>query len=155
MAASVARHVGDYRRGGRCRREGRVQLGALQFGLMAMGLFGGLSIFLFGMELMTEATTPLRTYEPFIDLMRQMDNPILGLLVSAAFTAVVQSSSATTGVIIVLASQGFISLAFNSLVSAFVALTWASTLSLAVTMLLMMGLGVATIFSYFRLTRHP
>ena len=50
--------------------------------------------------------------------------------------------------------QGFISLAFNSLVSAFVALTWGTTLSLAVTMLLMLGLGVATIFTYFRLTRN-
>jgi DHA1 family bicyclomycin/chloramphenicol resistance-like MFS transporter len=50
--------------------------------------------------------------------------------------------------------QGFISLAFNSVVSAFVALTWATTLSLAVTMLLMLGVGVATIFTYFRLTRH-
>lgn len=50
--------------------------------------------------------------------------------------------------------QGFINLTFNSLVSAFVALTWATTLSLAVTMLLMLGLGVATIFAYFRLTRN-
>jgi DHA1 family bicyclomycin/chloramphenicol resistance-like MFS transporter len=50
--------------------------------------------------------------------------------------------------------QGFISLTFNSVVSAFVALTWATTLSLAVTMLLMLGLGVVTIFTYFRLTRN-
>ena len=50
--------------------------------------------------------------------------------------------------------QGFTSLIFNSLVSAFVALTWASTLSLAVTMLLMLGVGVAAIAGYFRLTRH-
>jgi phosphate:Na+ symporter len=79
---------------------------ARYYGLGLMGL----GMIFFGMELMTEATTPLRTYQPFVDLMRQMDNPALGLLVSAAFTAVVQSSSATTGVIIVLASQGFISL---------------------------------------------
>lgn len=50
--------------------------------------------------------------------------------------------------------QGFIGLTFNSIVSAFVALTWASTLSLAVTMLLMLGVGVAAIFTYFRLTRN-
>jgi phosphate:Na+ symporter len=39
-----------------------------------------------------------------------MSNPVLGILVAAAFTALVQSSSATTGVIIVLAMQGLISL---------------------------------------------
>jgi len=50
--------------------------------------------------------------------------------------------------------QGFIHLTSNSLVSAFVALTWATTLSLAFTMLLMLGLGVVTIFIYFRLTRN-
>jgi DHA1 family bicyclomycin/chloramphenicol resistance-like MFS transporter len=51
--------------------------------------------------------------------------------------------------------QGFISLAFNSVVSAFVALTWGTTLSLAMTMLLMLGVGVAMICTYFRLIRHP
>ena len=39
-----------------------------------------------------------------------MKNPILGILVAAAFTGLVQSSSATTGIIIVMASQGFITL---------------------------------------------
>lgn len=77
-----------------------------QFGGAVMGL--GL-IFL-GMALMSEATDPLRTYEPFIDLMERMDNPLLGMLVAAVFTALVQSSSATTGIVIVLASQGFITL---------------------------------------------
>ena len=50
--------------------------------------------------------------------------------------------------------QGFIGLTFNSVVSAFVALTWATTFSLAVTMLLMLGVGVAAIFTNFRLTRY-
>lgn len=49
--------------------------------------------------------------------------------------------------------QGFIGLAFNSVVSAFVALTWATTLSLAITMALMLVLGVITILIYLRLTR--
>ena len=76
------------------------------YGHMIMGL----GLVFFGMELMSGATRPLRTYQPFIDLMQQMDNPITGILISAAFTGLIQSSSATTGVIIVLASQGFISL---------------------------------------------
>jgi phosphate:Na+ symporter len=76
------------------------------YGRMIMGL----GLIFFGMVLMKEATTPLRSYEPFIDLMKEMDNPFLAVLVAAAFTGIVQSSSATTGVIIVLASQGFLSL---------------------------------------------
>ena len=42
--------------------------------------------------------------------MQNLDNPLLAVLFSAAFTGLIQSSSATTGVIIVLASQGFITL---------------------------------------------
>jgi phosphate:Na+ symporter len=70
----------------------------------------GLGMIFFGMQLMTEATYPLRSYQPFIDMMQNMDNPLLGILVAATFTAIVQSSSATLGVVIVLAGQGFISL---------------------------------------------
>jgi phosphate:Na+ symporter len=77
-----------------------------QYGYMIMGL----GMIFFGMGVMSDAMKPLRTYQPFLDLMTQMSNPILGILVAAAFTALVQSSSATTGVIIVLAMQGLISL---------------------------------------------
>ncbi|MHC4923806.1 MAG: Na/Pi cotransporter family protein [Planctomycetota bacterium] len=74
------------------------------------GMVMGLGLIFFGMGLMSDATNPLRTYDPFIEMMRNMDKPILGMLVGAAFTALVQSSSATTGIVIVLASQGFITL---------------------------------------------
>lgn len=77
-----------------------------QYSLMVMGL--GL-IFL-GMNIMGDSMHPLRKYEPFLDLMRSMDNPLTGILISLAFTGVIQSSSATTGIVIVMASQGFISL---------------------------------------------
>ncbi|HHH13889.1 MAG TPA: Na/Pi cotransporter family protein, partial [Thiolapillus brandeum] len=70
----------------------------------------GFGLIFFGMSLMGEATAPLRDYPPFIELLRQMDHPLYGILLSALFTAVVQSSSATTGVIIMLGSQGLISL---------------------------------------------
>lgn len=70
----------------------------------------GLGFVFFGMNLMGEATDPLRDYPPFIELLRDMDEPLLAVLVSAGFTALIQSSSATTGVIIVLASQGLITL---------------------------------------------
>jgi phosphate:Na+ symporter len=77
-----------------------------QFGAMSMGL----GMLFFGMELMSQATSPLRSYEPFMALMQEMRNPLLGVLIGAVFTALVQSSSATTGVVIVMASQGLISL---------------------------------------------
>ncbi len=70
----------------------------------------GFGLIFFGMSLMGDATAPLRDYPPFIDLLREMDHPLYGILLSALFTAVVQSSSATTGVIIMLGSQGLISL---------------------------------------------
>ena len=70
----------------------------------------GLGLVFYGMNMMGDATRPLRSYQPFIDMLAQMDNPVVAILLSAAFTALVQSSSATTGVIIVLGSQGLISL---------------------------------------------
>ena len=77
-----------------------------QYGYMVMGL----GMIFFGMGVMKDAMEPLRTYQPFIDLMANMSNPILGILVAAVFTALVQSSSASMGVVIVLAMQGLITL---------------------------------------------
>ena len=77
-----------------------------QYGAMIMGL----GLVFFGMSLMSGAMKPLRSYGPFLDLMISMENPLLGILVAAAFTGLVQFSSATTGVVIVMAGQGLISL---------------------------------------------
>jgi len=70
----------------------------------------GLGMIFFGMSVMSEAMKPLRTYQPFLDLMLHMETPLLGILIAAAFTGLIQSSSATTGIVIVMASQGLISL---------------------------------------------
>ncbi|TPE54176.1 Na/Pi cotransporter family protein [Maribrevibacterium harenarium] len=77
-----------------------------QYGYMVFGL----GMIFLGMNMMSDAMAPLRTFAPFIDLMTHMDNVLLAILVAAVFTALVQSSSATTGIVIVLASQGFIPL---------------------------------------------
>lgn len=74
------------------------------------GLVMGLGLVLFGMTLMGEAMAPLRAYPPFLDLMVRLTNPVLGILAGAVLTALIQSSAATTGIVIVLASQGLISL---------------------------------------------
>lgn len=70
----------------------------------------GLGMLFLGMGQMGDATYPLREYPPFIHLMQSLDNRFVALLVGALFTAVIQSSSATTGIVIMLASQGFLSL---------------------------------------------
>lgn len=97
-----------------------------QYGAMLMGL----GLIFFGMELMSGATRPLRSYPPFIALMGQMETPALGILVSAVFTGIIQSSAATTGVVIVLASQGFITL------EAGIALVFGANIGTCVTALL-------------------
>ena len=70
----------------------------------------GLGLVFFGMELMKQAMSPLQAYEPFAETMKTLDNPLLAVLFSALFTGLIQSSSATTGVIIALASGGFLTL---------------------------------------------
>ena len=70
----------------------------------------GLGLIFLGMNLMGDAMGPLRTYDPFIQTMAHMDNVLVAIALAATFTALVQSSSATTGIVIVLAAQGFISL---------------------------------------------
>lgn len=70
----------------------------------------GLGLVFFGMAIMSEAMTPLRSFQPFLDFMLRLDNVVLAALVAAGFTALVQSSSATTGILIVMASQGLIAL---------------------------------------------
>ena len=73
-------------------------------------IIGGLGILLFGMELMSEAVAPLRDYQPFVDMLASFQNPWLGLLAGLAVTAVIQSSSATMGIIQAFAMQGIMGL---------------------------------------------
>lgn len=73
-------------------------------------LLMGLGLVFFGMGLMGEAMYPLRSDPVFLDLMRRVSHPALGIVVGTVFTALVQSSAATTGIVIVMASQGLISL---------------------------------------------
>jgi len=70
----------------------------------------GFGILFFGMEIMSDSMYPLRTYEPFVSLLSQLENPLLGILVGAIFTALIQSSSAFIGIMIILASQNMLSI---------------------------------------------
>jgi phosphate:Na+ symporter len=70
----------------------------------------GAGLVFFGMGVMAEAMMPLRTYQPFLDAMTRMEAPGIGILTGAIFSALIHSSAATTGVIIVLSSEGLLAL---------------------------------------------
>jgi phosphate:Na+ symporter len=94
------------------------------------GMLMGLGLVFFGMSVMSDAMSPLRSYQPFLDLMTRMENPLIGILVAASFTGLIQSSSATTGIVIVMATQGFITL------EAGIALAFGANIGTCVTALL-------------------
>ncbi|MCU0989000.1 MAG: Na/Pi cotransporter family protein [Xanthomonadales bacterium] len=77
-----------------------------QSGLVVLGL----GLVFYGMGVMSSAMSPLRAHEPFIRIMAELHNPALAVLIGAAFTAVVQSSAVTIGILIVLATQGLLNL---------------------------------------------
>ncbi|WP_202630944.1 Na/Pi cotransporter family protein [Pallidibacillus pasinlerensis] len=73
-------------------------------------LFGFGALF-FGLELMSDGMKPLRELQAFHDLTISMsDNPILGVVIGAVFTVIVQSSSATIGILQGLFADGLVSL---------------------------------------------
>jgi phosphate:Na+ symporter len=74
------------------------------------GIVAGLGILFIGMNMMSAALTPLRDNEAFVSLMTRFSNPILGIAVGALFTAVIQSSSASVGILQALAMGGLIGL---------------------------------------------
>ncbi len=71
-------------------------------------IFAGLGILFIGMGMMSDAMVPLRELPFFVDLMTKFSNPFLGILVGALFTAVIQSSSASVGILQALAVAGLI-----------------------------------------------
>ena len=74
-------------------------------------ILAGLGVLFIGMGMMSSSMSPLRDSEPFIRIMSTFSNPLLGILAGAAFTAVIQSSSASVGILQALASSGVISYA--------------------------------------------
>ena len=73
-------------------------------------IVAGLGILFIGMDMMSSAMMPLRDSEAFISLMTKFSNPFLGILAGAVFTAIIQSSSASVGILQALASSGLIGL---------------------------------------------
>lgn len=74
------------------------------------GIVAGLGVLFIGMGMMSDAMMPLRDSEGFIKMMTEFSNPALGILAGALFTAVIQSSSASVGILQALAMSGLIGL---------------------------------------------
>lgn len=72
-------------------------------------IMAGLGVLFIGMEMMSSSMMPLRDSQAFVDLMTRFSNPLLGIAVGALFTALIQSSSASVGILQALATSGAIS----------------------------------------------
>ncbi len=70
----------------------------------------GFGMLFFGMYMMSEAMSPLKNYEPVTEMMTSLQMPLFGVLVGTVFTALIQSSSAFTGIVIAMAQQNLITL---------------------------------------------
>ncbi len=70
----------------------------------------GFGLLFYGMKVMSDTMKPLRSDPGFNSILTSFENPFLGIMAGAIFTALVQSSSATTGIVITLASGGSITL---------------------------------------------
>ena len=68
----------------------------------------GFAILMYGMELMKDAVSPLADMPEFSSLLTAFNNPLLGVLVGAVFTGVIQSSAASVGILQALALTGSI-----------------------------------------------
>ena len=77
----------------------------------AVGMIvGGLGILFIGMGMMSDAMAPLRDNAAFLSLITAFNNPLIAVLTGALFTAVIQSSSASIGILQTLANNGLITL---------------------------------------------
>ena len=70
------------------------------------GIFLGFAILMYGMEAMSGAVAPLADNEKFTGILTMFSNPILGLLAGTILTAVIQSSSASVGILQALCATG-------------------------------------------------
>ena len=71
----------------------------------------GFAVLMFGMQSMSGAVSPLRQSPEFISLFTTFSNPILGIIVGMAFTAVLQSASAAVGILQALSMTGAVTFA--------------------------------------------
>ena len=73
-------------------------------------IVAGLGVLFIGMDMMSAAMMPLRDSEMFVNMVASFSNPLLGILAGAVFTAIIQSSSASVGILQALAMSGIVDL---------------------------------------------
>ena len=71
-------------------------------------ILAGFGMLFIGMDMMGGTMKPLREFPPFIELMTSFTNPVFGIMAGAVFTAIIQSSSASVGILQTLAAGGLI-----------------------------------------------
>lgn len=75
-------------------------------------ILAGFGLLFMGIKIMSQAMEPLRGSEFFADLMIKANNPVIGILVGLVFTAIIQSSSASIGILQALAIEGLVPIEF-------------------------------------------
>lgn len=73
-------------------------------------ILAGLGILFIGMDMMGEAMKPLAASGEFVSILTSFGNPLLGIAAGTVFTALIQSSSASVGILQTLADSGVIGL---------------------------------------------
>ncbi len=73
-------------------------------------ILAGLGVLFIGMDMMGAAMKPLANSPEFVGLLTKFENPVLGILAGTVFTALIQSSSASVGILQALANSGVIGL---------------------------------------------
>ena len=68
----------------------------------------GFTVLMYGLQSMSGAVAPLKDSEPFLALLTTFSHPLVGILVGAAFTAILQSASAAIGILQALSATGAI-----------------------------------------------
>lgn len=71
-------------------------------------MFLGFAVLMFGMEFMSGAVEPLKDMPAFMNLFVKFSNPVLGVIVGAVLTAIIQSSSASIGILQALSVTGIV-----------------------------------------------
>lgn len=73
-------------------------------------ILAGLGVLFIGMEMMSSSMEPLREWPAFVEMVSTFSNPLVGILAGALFTAVIQSSSASVGILQAMAVGGIVGL---------------------------------------------
>lgn len=73
-------------------------------------IMAGLGVLFIGMDMMGAAMKPLAASESFVSILTKFENPLLGIAAGTIFTALIQSSSASVGILQTLAGSGVIGL---------------------------------------------